>query len=148
MNKQYSLLCFLCIALLLAPVVRAQNSQDFGNYIVYYNAFTTDFLQPTTARNYGITRSKNRGMVNISVQKKRMNTVGEPVEATITGTARNLNAQIKSLNLREIKDGNAIYYIGEFAVSNMETLDFSLDVTPKGQSVPFHVHFRQQFYTE
>jgi len=148
MSIRTALLPLLCTALLLPFAARAQNSQDFGDYIVYYNAFTTDFLQPATARRYGITRSKHRGMVNISVQRKRMNTVGEPVEASITGNATNLNAQIKNLSLREIKEGNAVYYIAEFPVSNMETLDFKLQVTPKGQSTPLHVEFRQQFYTE
>jgi len=147
MSTRQALLTFLCTSFLFAPAAQAQNSQDFGNYIVYYNAFTTDFLQPATARTYGITRSKNRGMINISVQRKRMNTVGEPVEATITGNATNLNAQVKNLSLREIKEGNAVYYIAEFPISNMETLDFKLQVTPKGQSTPFHVEFRQQFYT-
>lgn len=150
MNKKSGLTLVLALlsTIMLAPAAWAENSQDFGKYIVYYNAFTTDFLQPATARAYGITRSKNRGMINISVQKKRMKTVGQPVEATITGYARNLNTQVKSLNMREIKDGNAVYYIAEFPVSNMETLDFSLKITPKGKSAPLDVRFSHQFYTQ
>ncbi len=138
----FTLLLFACLG------AQAQNSQDFGDYVVYYNAFTTDFLQPDIAKAYGITRSKHRAMVNLSVQKKVMGTIGEPVKAQIKGTAANLTGQVKTVSLREIRDGNAIYYIGEFPVTNMETLDFSLQVSPVGADEHFKVKFRQQFYTE
>lgn len=139
----------LLMLLLLAPLAaQAQNSQDFGNYVVYYNAFTTDFLQPAIAKTYGITRSKHRAMVNLSIQKKVMGTSGEPVTAKIEGVAANLTGQLKTLTLREIRDGNAIYYIGEFPVANLETLDFTLRVKPVGSSQHFSVKFRQQFYTD
>lgn len=138
----------LAMMLFLPGVALAQNSQDFGNYVVYYNAFNSDFLQPATAKTYGITRSKNEAVVNISVQKKLLGNVGEPVSAAVSGTASNLNGQVKTLSLREVREGNAIYYLGEFGVSNMETLDFNIQVKPQGADTAFTVKFRQQFYTD
>ena len=67
----------------------------------------------------------------------------------VTAGARNLNGQLKEIDMREINEANeAIYYIGEFRVNNMEMFDFTVQVTPEGSTVPLEVKFRQQFYTE
>lgn len=126
----------------------AEQSKTFSDYVVYYNAFSTDMLQPSVAKQYGIKRSKNRAMFNISVQKKIMGTAGQPVAADITGKAINLNAQTKTLNPRKIVEGTAIYYIGEFPVTHREVLDFDFNITPEGEQNLFNLKFRQQFFTE
>ena len=87
-------------------------------------------------------------MFNISVQKKIMNTVGQPVKANITGNAINLNAQTKTLKPREIVEGTAIYYIGELSITHREVLDFDFNITPEGEDNPFNLKFRQQFFTQ
>lgn len=127
--------------------VWADQSKTFGEYVVHYNAFTTEILQPAVAKQYGIKRSKNRAMFNITVLKKVMGTTGKPVEATVTGHASNLNQQMKMLNPRKITEGMAIYYIGDLPVTDKETLDFEFKVTPEGKTTPFEVKFRQQFFT-
>ena len=126
----------------------AEQSKTFSDYVVYYNAFSTDMLQPNVAKQYGIKRSKNRAMFNISVQKKIMGTTGQPVAADITGKAINLNAQVKTMKPRKIAEGTAIYYIGEFSVTHREVLDFDFNITPEGESNPFNLKFRQQFFTQ
>jgi hypothetical protein len=140
----------LATGVLLAAVAlsaQAQNAQDFGDYVVHYNALTTDFLTPQVARHYGISRSKNRGMLNVSVLSKSLGVPNRSVRAEVSAQARNLNAQVKPMNLREISEGNAVYYIAEFPISDQETLDFTIDVTPEGGGAPMSVSFRQQFYT-
>ena len=132
---------------LVAVSAWAEQSKTFGDYVVHYNAFTTEIIQPAVAKQYGIKRSKNRAMYNITVLKKVMGTPGTPVEATVTGHASNLNRQMKMLNPRKIIEGNAIYYIGDLPVTDKETLDFEFKVTPEGNTTPFEVSFRQQFFT-
>lgn len=123
------------------------NQQDFGDYVVYYNAFTTDVLAPEVAQNYDIKRSKNRAMINISVQKKVLGTTGEAVDARVQGRAHNLNGQLKGMDMRRIEDGDAVYHIAEFSVADGETLDFDLSVTPEGVRETYQVKFRKQFFT-
>lgn len=127
--------------------LRAENSQTLGDYVVHHNAFTTDVLEPEIAKEYNIRRSKNRGMINIVVLKKVMGTTGEPVTASINGTATNLTGQLKTLDLREIHKGKAIYYIADFGVSHKETLEFNLQIKPTGMKATHTIKFRQQFYT-
>lgn len=138
------LLLSLCLALVGGTAAATQ--QDFGDYVVYYNAFTTDVLSPEVARSYDITRSKNRGMINISVQHKVMGTTGESVEARVSGQASNLNGQLKNMDIRRIQDGSAIYHIAEFSVTDGETLDFNLQVEPADSQQTYQVKFRKQFY--
>ena len=125
----------------------AQTSESFGEYTVYYNAFTSDTLQPSVAKLYNITRSKNLGLLTVSVMKKSLSPLGTPVKAQVKAEATNLTGQLKTVEVREVDDGSAIYYLSEIYVTHKEVLDFTLNVTPEGESKPFVVKFRQQFYT-
>jgi len=135
--------------LLLFPLSgAAENSKDFGQYVLHYNAMATDFLPPEVARQYRITRSRNRGMINITVLKKILGSPGQPVHAWVEVTAHNLAGQSRRISTREIRDGNAIYYIGEFGVANEETLKFSVLARPQGSQESVEVSFSQDFYTQ
>jgi len=122
--------------------------KDFGDYVVHFNAITTDTLQPEVARAYNITRSKNRAMVNVSIIKKVEGTIGESVAGSVTATANNLTGQLKNLTLRQIQEGDAIYYIGDISVANRETLVFNIDATPINETSRFSVRFSRQFYAD
>ena len=135
------------ISLLFALPASAENSQDFGEYVVHFNALTTDNLPPTVTREYGITRSKNRALLNVAVLKKVLGTTGQPVSASISVSASNLTGQRRDIELREIREGSAIYYIGEFGVTHEDNLDFTLIVQPEGLERPLQVQFQQRFFT-
>ena len=133
--------------LLLSSSALAENSTDFGDYVVHFNSLATDMLHPQIARQYHITRSQNRGMLNITILKKVLGSPGQPVHARVEATAKNLAGQDRNIKMREIREGNAIYYIGEFGVANEETLKFSVRARPQGERDFFAVEFSQDFYT-
>ena len=93
-------------------------------------------------------RSRNRGMINITVLQKVLGTTGAPVAAQISASATNLTGQRRDIALREIREGTAIYYIGEFPITHEETLRFSVHVKPEGSSESQEVKFKQQFFSE
>ena len=124
-----------------------ETSRDMGDYVVHFNALSTDQLTVEIAKAYGIVRSPNRGMLNISIIKKAPGTTGNSVAGTVTASASNLTGQLKQINVREIREGDAIYYIGEVTVANEETLNFSAEVTPADGDETFAVEFRKQFFT-
>jgi hypothetical protein len=128
--------------------VSAEQSKSFGDYTVHFSAFTTDILSPEVAKSYRISRSKNRSLLNISVLKKVMGTYGSPVSASVEATATNLSAQLRELDVRELIEHGAIYYIAETTVNNEETLKFTLTITPEGETKPFSFSFQQQFFTQ
>jgi hypothetical protein len=148
MHTKYLLIPWFLLLTLLSPLsVLAENSEDFGDYVIHYNALATDMLPPAVARDYHITRSQNRGMLNITILKKVLGSPGQPVHARVEATAKNLAGQDRNIKMREIREGNAIYYIGEFGVANEETLKFSVHARPQGERDYLDVEFSQDFYT-
>ena len=145
----------LLLALTLLPglifsgTVAAQQSQDFGNYVVHYNALNTNLIPPPVAQGYGIARSSSRALLNVTVLKKVMDTPGTPVGASVKAAATNLTGQLRELQIRELNDSEgAVYYIAEFPVHNLETYRFEIAVSIAGEEDPLMVRFTQQFYTE
>jgi hypothetical protein len=118
---------------------------DIGEHIVHFSAQTTDQLPPEVARAYNIVRSKNRAMLNVSVLTEADNT---PVKAVVTVKTVNLTGQLKNVTMQEITEAEAIYYIGEVAVANRETLVFDISVIPDGVDAASEVRFKRQFYTD
>jgi len=137
------------LGIILSSTAGAQQAQHFGEYTIHYNALNSSLISPEVAKVYGIQRSASRALINISVLKNTGNELPKAVKASVTASGRNLTGQTREVDMREIGEGdNAIYYIGELSVRNMETFDFTVMVTPEGQSKPFTLKFRQQFYTE
>ena len=124
-------------------------SQTFDDYTIHLNAFNSDTLQPSMAKAYNIIRSKNRGLLTISVVKKSLSASnGLPVKAQVQAKATNLTGQLKDIQIREIHDGEAVYYISVFPVADKEVLDFTIHVTPQDDGGPYVVEMRQQFFTQ
>ena len=147
MNRLLKTLVLLT-ALTSLPV-SAQQSQDFGEFTVHYNALSSSLITPEVAKAYGIRRSDSRALINISVLKNNADKTTTAVTAKVTASGRNLTGQTRTVDMREINESDdAIYYLGELSVRNMETFDFTIEVLTEGQEKPFNVRFRQQFYTE
>jgi len=141
-------LFFLSIlGLLLSIPAFAENSTKAAGYTIHHNAFLSTELSPEMAGQYNIRRSPNRALINISIIKDAPNTTGIPAQAKVTVTARNLRGQIRTIPLREIKEADAVYYIGEFLVENQESVTFTVEVQPLGDDKTLHATLKQQFFT-
>jgi len=112
---------------IFATLVKAEQSQDFGDYTVHYIAVNSTFISPEIAERYGIVRSARNAFLNISVIKNS----GAAVSAKITGMKANFLSQNSAINFIEINEGDAIYYIGQFEFSNAENLRFNIEVQPE-----------------
>jgi hypothetical protein len=137
-------LAVLTIALVPA-VAQAEQAEKFGNVEVHYNAMLTSDLLPDVARVYNIDRSNTRGLVTISVLRKNAMGVGVPIPAKLSAYTVNLNSQLSNIDMREIKEGAAIYYLGEFRVIPPDTLKFNVTVEASGDPKRV-VTFNQQFF--
>ena len=82
-----------------AREITRQTFSEFGDFVVHFNAQPTDMLPPTVARAYGIQRSENRAMLNVSVLRKAEGSIGQPVTADVTVAARNLTGQLKNITI-------------------------------------------------
>jgi hypothetical protein len=138
------LLAALCLCS-VAAVAHAEISQKFGPLEIHYNALTTDELLPEVARAYKIERSKTRGLLTISVLKQNKMGAASPVPAKISVYVTNLSEQLANVEMREIREGTAIYYLGEFRVAPPDTLKFTATVEVAGEPKREMV-FNQQFF--
>lgn len=78
---------------------------------------------PQVAKAYDIKRSGINALINIAVLDNRQ--AGKPaVTATLTGEARNLLGVRKPLTFREVREGDAIYYLAELRFANEENYTF------------------------
>ena len=125
-----------------------ESAKDFGDYVVYFNALNTDQLSPEIAREYGIVRSKSRAMLNVSIHRKLENGQTEAVTGAVSASAINLNGQLETMTLREIREETAIYYVGELAITDGEVLIYTIDATPSNEASRFTVRFKKQFFVD
>ena len=119
--------------------------EDIGDFVVHFNAQTTDQLPREIAQAYQIQRSPDRAMLNVTVVRE---SDGAPVAAEIAVRTRNLTQQLKKVEMREVTEQEAIYYIGETKVANQETLIFEISVKPEGLEQPASIRFQKKFYTD
>lgn len=140
------LIASLLLGLLPAAPVMAEQSQKFGAYEIHYNAMLTDQLAPGVAKAYKIDRSKTRGLVTISVLKPSpLGNVGQSVKAELNVSAVNLSQQLSQIRMREISEGTAIYYIGEFRITPPDTLEFTVKAKPAGEEQKSMLKFSHEF---
>lgn len=149
MYRPLTLAAALAAAALLSSLpVMGENSTRAGQYTIHHNAFTADTLSPDVARAYGFQRSKYRGLLNVSVIKEQAGTTGTPTPAAVDVDIVSLTGQKSRIPMREIKDKDAVYYMGEFPVYDRQTINFEIQVKPQGAGESQTVKMSQEFYTE
>ena len=138
---------FILALSLISLNTYAENSKEFGDYVIHYNAFRSDTISPEVAKQHNLPRASNRFLINISILKKVMNTTGKPTNAKVTGHASNLTGQLKQLEFKEITEGNAIYYLADTKISDGEFLKFDVKIIPEGETRPARLRFDKRFFT-
>jgi hypothetical protein len=127
----------------------AESFTEDDRYIVHYNAFNSSMVTPAVAEAHNLVRSGHRGMVNITVQRKR----GEgqlPVNVTafLEGRVKHLSGTEIPLEFTQINEGDVVYYIGDFLIANGQPLTFDVDVKPGAGHAGFHLKFTQTLYVD
>ncbi|MEY4641413.1 MAG: hypothetical protein RLZZ227_1407 [Pseudomonadota bacterium] len=136
----------LCALLMCGVQVVRAEEQTFGDYTIHYNAVNSTFLTPDIAAQYNIVRSERRAFLNIAVLRNEGDGSTTPVTAILSGGKRNLLRQEGAIEFNEIREGEAIYYIGEFDFSNAEILRFEIEVRPEGKGSAHTIEWSTQLY--
>ncbi|WP_440973534.1 DUF4426 domain-containing protein [Pseudomonas koreensis] len=125
MGRLITVLLAACLSLsaVAADAIKGERKEVFGDVTVHYNTFNSTFLTPDIAKAAELIRSKNQGVINVSVVKD-----GKPLIANVTGTVKDLTSQSVPLNFRQITEQGAIYYIAQYPVEQQETRTFEIKV--------------------
>jgi hypothetical protein len=133
--------------LFLTPAVHAE-SQTFGDHTVHYIAVNSTFISPEIAEQYGIERNRRGGFLNIAVLKNNTDGSTTPVTATVTGGKQNLLQQSGDIDFQEVREGEAIYYLGQFEFSNAELLRFTVNVQAEQQGPARKIEWTTTLYAD
>lgn len=125
------LLTFVLIvfAALFAQAASASQFERFGDLEVHYIVFNTTDLSPEMAERYGLTRSADLGLINLSGRRVTEDGTTNPVRLELEGSVSNLLGQSQPLEFREIEESGAIYYLESVRFTDRETLRFDVRVT-------------------
>lgn len=145
LTRQFAVTLAFIGAAFMQPL-QAQNSLERGDLILHYSAIATTTLTPEVARQYAITRSSGRALLNVSLMRKQADGREMAIRAKVTAVATNLTGQRQDLAVREVHEGDAIYYLAEPRVGDKETLNFQLSALPEGGSEAITASFQQEFF--
>ena len=132
----------LCVtAIIFSPLSAAEQMQRFGQYELHYIVIPTPMLKPSIAAEYDISRGKDRALINVSV----LNREKKAVNAVITGDSQNLLGQLQNLDFKQVKEGDAIYYLAEIRFADQEVHRIKIEASaPDGKSTL--LKFNQKLY--
>lgn len=136
----------LITTLTLLSTLSVAEEQTFGDYTVYYQAVNSTFLRAEIADKYGIVRSDRRAFLNVAVLRSEEDGKTTPVTATINGAKHNLLQQSEAIEFDLVREGTAIYYIGQFDFSDREVLRFTLEVSPEGREPAHTIEWSTQLF--
>lgn len=149
MHKHVFTHLLISLSCLLLSTAKAEQAETFGPYVAHYNTMNTTFLTADVARAYGISRSGGLALINIAVLKVTDGEMNVPIHANVSVDAANLAGQKKDIEMMEIEDGGAIYYIGTFRIRDEERIQFNVSIQPKEALNRIHrFRFNQMFYLE
>ncbi|PMK68305.1 hypothetical protein BCT94_16850 [Vibrio breoganii] len=138
-------LCTLLIAGFAMPSW-AEQFVRMKDIELHYSAFNSTFIAPEIARGLKLKRNPNVALINISALD--LYSVGKkPTLVALKGTAKNLVGNTRTLEFREITQGEAIYYLAELPITENETYRFEIkaDAGSKGSGI---LRFNQTFHIQ
>lgn len=131
----------LVLALLAGAPIHAEQKAVFGDWEAHYSVFPSAFLSAEIAQSYGLRRAKDISILNLSV----LSAEGQGTPVQLTARTTNLLGQISPLSFREIREGQAIYYLAEIRHANREVLRFALDIRPP-EGEAGQLRFQQELF--
>ncbi|MBV7551170.1 DUF4426 domain-containing protein [Pseudomonas sp. PDM28] len=113
----------LSVTAMGAEAIKGERQETFGDVTVHYNTFNSTYLTPDIAKSAELIRSKNQGVINVSVLKE-----GKPLMAQVSGSVKDLTSQTVPLQFKQITEQGAIYYIAQYPVDQQEVRTFDIKV--------------------
>nr|WP_314477204.1 DUF4426 domain-containing protein [uncultured Pseudomonas sp.] len=141
MRRLALLLIGLCLALpaWAADTARADRNAVFGDVTVHYSAFTSSMLTPQVAAATGLIRSRNQGVLTLTVLR-----TGKPITAVVNGVIKDLTGREQPLAFKQVTDSGTASYVTQFKIEQPETVVFELAVEAGGVGHSFS--FNQEVF--
>ena len=134
------------MALSAFQIVLAQQSARFDEFELHHSIVYTTFLSPEVASNYEISRGRDRAILTLSVRNvETKETKGRPM--TIKGRSWDLITG-GEMDVKEIRDGRATYYIVPFKFLDREYRFFEFTFSPEGSEKQYTYKIKTQLWKQ
>jgi hypothetical protein len=141
-NPGHRLTRWVAALLVALPLLAtAQQSERFGDYEIHYSAIPTGMLNAEVAREYGLMRSRTRGMVMVTILRD-----GQAVPGQVDIIARDDNDELTEIPAERVREDGWISYVGTFPIEAGAARIFEIDVNPHAGGEVYSVAFRQTFH--
>jgi hypothetical protein len=147
MSKSLALAALALAGVLAAAPALAESTQA-GDFTIHTNAFSANSLDPAIARRIGLQRGQHLGVLNVTVVKGQPGTAGTSSPAQVEAQIVKPDERKGPIPMREIRDGEAISYLGEFPLPDPASLDFEIRVRPAGAAQAQTIRMSQELFTE
>lgn len=84
-------------------------------------------------------------LLTVAVSRLDEKNIPRPVRADVTAHTVNMIEQQRQIKMRNINEGEAIYYIGDFSFATPDFLRFTLNVAEPGAAKPYRIEFQRNF---
>jgi len=133
---------FLC---LLIGQANAAEVSRLGDLEVHGIAVPTTELTPEAAKDYNITPAAGRGLLTVTLIKKGSAGKAESVPGQVYAGGFTQNNHLFSVPIREVRQPDGVYYLGEFRYNAPDTIRFLVNANVLGK--PMKVEFVRAFST-
>ena len=142
-------LALLVATLLRTPLALASEGvvQD-DRYVVYYGTVHTRLVPDAIAKKNGIFKSRERGLLTLSVHRKRSDGSTLPVMAQLTGHAVVGGSTKMPLDFAVSKENEYISYSSGFVFADGKPVDFEVNVNTAADHPGFRLRFSSTLYAE
>lgn len=137
-------LALIALALPVAASDRGSAMQQIGDYVVHYQARSAVRINADLARRHGLTRAPGQAVITVAAIDRHS---GAAVTADVQAHAMTGDGRMHRVHLREVRDADAILYLGELSIPQAGSVEFELQVRPGDEPAPHNIHFRRDFAT-
>ena len=125
-------------ALVLAMLMTVSSAQavevtKVGDLELHCVAVPTMELTPEAAKAYNVTPSPERGLLTITLLRKNRAGEAKSVAGQVYAGAVNQRNNLSSIPIREMRQGEETFYLGEYRVSPPDTLRFLVNANVLGK---------------
>jgi hypothetical protein len=133
------------LALVYTGITSGAEVARVGDLEMHGVAVLSTELTPEAARDYNITPGPGRGLLTVTLIKKGRNGKAESVPGQVYAGAVTQDNKLFTIPIREIRQPDGVYYLGEYRVQAPDTLRFLVNANVLGK--PMKAEFSRAFGT-
>lgn len=136
----------LCLAALIAPTAQAGegNAVRNGDLEMHCVAMSSQELTPEAAREFNLAQDPRRAVLLVTVFRHLGHGKTETQPSQVFAGAINTRNSLSNIPLREVRKGDAVYYLGEFRITPPDTLRFLVNANAT-HGKPLQAEFSHSF---